>query len=107
MLKVEGLGVSCGGTPAIESLDFEIKCGEFVAILGPSGCGRSSMLNVISGLLPQTQGLVEVHNLPLYNPGRAAPKLGYMFQPHRLLPLRTVKQNLELVLAAADVPKDE
>ncbi|WP_421951969.1 ABC transporter ATP-binding protein [Pelagibacterium sp.] len=106
VLKVEGIGVSYAGNPAIGSLDFEIKRGEFVAILGPSGCGKSSMLNVISGLLPPTRGVVEVENLPLYDAGRSAPKLGYVFQAHRLLPWRTVKQNLELVLAASDVPRD-
>ncbi|WP_158541615.1 ABC transporter ATP-binding protein [Pelagibacterium lacus] len=107
VLKVEGLQVSYGSIPAISSLDFEIKRGEFVAILGPSGCGKSSMLNVISGLLPPTRGVVEVDSRPLYDAGRHAPKLGYVFQAHRLLPWRTVKQNLELVLAASDVPRDQ
>lgn len=108
VLKVENLSVSYGASRAIERLDFEIRRGEFVAILGPSGCGKSSMLNVLSGLMAPTTGLVEVDRLPLYDPGRReAPRLGYVFQTHRLLPWRTVRQNLELALSASDVPKAE
>ncbi len=106
VLKVAGMGVSYGGVQAISRFDFEVKQGEFVAVLGPSGCGKSSMLNVISGLLEPTRGEVTVNGRPLYGEGRQDPKLGYVFQNHRLLPWRTVKQNLELALASSDVPRE-
>ncbi|WP_339885688.1 ABC transporter ATP-binding protein [Vreelandella maris] len=107
VLKVANLSIAYGESQAISRLDFEIHKGEFVAILGPSGCGKSSMLNVISGLLEPTGGEVMVDDLPLYDPGRHTPKLGYVFQSHRLLPWRTVKQNLELALSASDVPREQ
>lgn len=106
VLKVEGMGVSYSGVQAISRFDFEINQGEFVAVLGPSGCGKSSMLNVISGLLEPTRGKVTVNGQPLYGPGSKAPRLGYVFQNHRLLPWRTVRQNLELALASSDVPRE-
>lgn len=107
VLSVEGVGVSYGASEAVNRLDFEIRQGEFVAIVGPSGCGKSTMLNVISGLLPPTRGVVRVAGDVLYQGGAKAPKLGYVFQAHRLLPWRTVRQNLELVLAASDVPRQD
>ncbi|MBB4023945.1 MULTISPECIES: ABC transporter ATP-binding protein [Actibacterium] len=106
VLKVVDLGVSYGETPAIAQLDFEVKRGEFVAILGPSGCGKSSMLNVLSGLMAPTRGRVVVDGDELYLPRSKDPRLGYVFQAHRLLPWRTVRQNLEIVLGASDVPRD-
>lgn len=105
VLAVEDLGVSYGSQQAVGRLDFAIHKGEFVAIVGPSGCGKSTMLNVISGLLQPTRGIVKVEGDQLYLANSAAPRLGYVFQAHRLLPWRTVKQNLEIVLAASDVPK--
>ena len=106
VLKVTDLGVSYGDSEAVSRLDFEIRRGEFVAILGPSGCGKSSMLNVLSGLNAPSRGRVFVEGAELFRPGSTAPRLGYVFQSHRLLPWRTVRQNLEIALAASSVPKD-
>jgi len=108
VLDVRGLTVTYGATGrlAIERIDLQVGKGEFVAIVGPSGCGKSTMLNVLSGLLAPTRGTVAVEGAPIYGTGARAPHLGYVFQGHRLLPWRTVKQNLELVLAASDVPRD-
>jgi len=107
VLKVEDLGVAYGASEAVAQLDFEIKRGEFVAILGPSGCGKSSMLNVISGLKAPSRGRVFVEEKELFTPKSKAPRLGYVFQSHRLLPWRTVRQNLEMALAPSGVPRSE
>lgn len=107
VLRVEDLGVSYGESEAVRKLDFDIKRGEFVAILGPSGCGKSSMLNVISGLNAPSRGRVWVEGAELFTAASKAPRLGYVFQSHRLLPWRTVQQNLEIALAASSVPKAE
>jgi len=106
VLHVEDLGVSFGGLEAIAKIDISVARGEFIAILGPSGCGKSTLLNVLSGLLPPTRGTVSVEGRPMYRPESEAPHVGYVFQEHRLLPWRTVKQNLELVLASSKVPQD-
>ena len=106
VLSVTDLGVSYGRQEAVARLDFNVGRGEFVAIVGPSGCGKSTMLNVLSGLLPPSRGSVSVEGQPLFGPNRTAPKLGYVFQAHRLLPWRTVRQNLQLVLDASDVPPE-
>lgn len=107
VLRAENLGVSFGAYEAVHRLDFDIRRGEFVAILGPSGCGKSSMLNVISGLNPPTRGQVFVEGQKLFTPRAQAPRLGYVFQSHRLLPWRSVRKNLEIALAASSVPREE
>ena len=107
VLRVEDLGVSYGSYEAVNRLDFDIRRGEFVAILGPSGCGKSSMLNVISGLNPPSRGTVHVEDQPLFTSKSKAPRLGYVFQSHRLLPWRSVRKNLEIALAASSVPQHE
>ncbi|WP_226552919.1 ABC transporter ATP-binding protein [Celeribacter naphthalenivorans] len=105
VLKAVNLGVTYGQSEAVAQLDFDIKRGEFVAILGPSGCGKSSMLNVISGLRAPSKGRVLVEDEELFTAQSKPPRLGYVFQSHRLLPWRTVRQNLEIALAASQVPR--
>src|SRR4051794_40491416 len=68
--------------------------GEFVALVGPSGCGKTTTLNIAAGLDPDFKGRIRLPTAP----GRSRPVLGYMFQNPRLLPWRTVYQNLALVL---------
>ncbi|WP_434286892.1 ABC transporter ATP-binding protein [Celeribacter sp. SCSIO 80788] len=106
VLKAVNLGVSYGESEAVAQLDFDIRRGEFVAILGPSGCGKSSMLNVISGLRAPSKGRVLVEEEELFTARSKPPRLGYVFQSHRLLPWRTVRQNLEIALAASEVPRN-
>jgi NitT/TauT family transport system ATP-binding protein len=106
VLSVQNVSVSYGNSEAIRNHTFEIRSGEFVAIVGPSGCGKSTMLNAIAGLLPPTTGVISVEGKRLYGADHQDPRLGYVFQAHRLLPWRTVKQNLELVLASSAVPRD-
>lgn len=107
VIRVDDLGVSYGNVPVISNLAFGVRRGEIVCVVGPSGCGKSTMLNVLSGLLEPTVGTVSVNDQVLYQSGQPLPRLGYVFQTHRLLPWRTVRQNLELVLKAADIPKPE
>ncbi|GEO14847.1 ABC transporter ATP-binding protein [Microvirga aerophila] len=71
-----------------ENLSVELEDGEVCAIVGPSGVGKSSLLQMVAGLDRDFAGSIE---------GGAQP-LGYLFQSPRLLPWRTVRQNLELVM---------
>ena len=60
VLKVDGLRKEFGGLVAVNDVSFEIGEGEFVGLIGPNGCGKSTTFNCISGLLDQTAGSVEV-----------------------------------------------
>jgi ABC-type nitrate/sulfonate/bicarbonate transport system ATPase subunit len=71
-----------------ENLSFELADGEVCAIVGSSGIGKSSLLQIVAGLDREFDGVIT--NLPQ--------PVGYLFQSPRLLPWRTARQNLELVL---------
>jgi NitT/TauT family transport system ATP-binding protein len=79
---------------ALKDLRFAVPPGELACVFGPSGCGKTTLLNIIAGLDRDFEGRVA---LPV-DAQRRAPVLGYVFQTPRLLPWRTVGQNIELVL---------
>jgi NitT/TauT family transport system ATP-binding protein len=77
---------------ALNGLDFEMSGQSFVSMVGPSGCGKSTFLNIVSGIEEPTSGSVSV----TADDGSPA-RLGYVFQDARLLPWRTVEDNLNYV----------
>lgn len=82
----------------LEDLHLTLGENEFVCLVGPSGCGKTTLLNLIAGLDRDFEGRIDF-NLP------KSPVLGYVFQEPRLLPWRTVRENLELVLPPGHDPK--
>jgi len=96
-LKVDGLRKEFGGLVAVEDVSFEIGEGEFVGLIGPNGCGKSTIFNCISGLLDKTAGTVEVFGRDVSNkrPDEIQ-KLGLTrtFQHTRLWRQMTVIENL-------------
>jgi ABC-type nitrate/sulfonate/bicarbonate transport system ATPase subunit len=83
--------------PAIADLSLTLETGEFVCLVGPSGCGKTTLLNIIAGLDKNYQGeILAAESQP--------PKIGYVFQNPRLLPWRTVRENIELVLPKQTSP---
>jgi len=79
---------------ALQDLRLRARHGEFVCVLGPSGCGKTTLLNIIAGLDRDYEGHAKLPSVP----GRTAPVLGYVFQEPRLLPWRTVVENIEIAL---------
>ena len=59
-LKINELTKDFGGLRAVDNISFEIQQGEFVGLIGPNGCGKTTTFNCISGLLEATSGCVEV-----------------------------------------------
>jgi NitT/TauT family transport system ATP-binding protein len=107
-ISIDSLRISYDGrTPVVEDLDMVVQQGDFVSVLGPSGCGKSTLLHALSGLLEPASGTVVVGGRRVHKGARDAPAVGYVFQDHRLLPWRTVAQNIRLVLQAGDVPDNE
>lgn len=108
-IRVEGLRVSYDGTTlALADLDMVAGRGDFVAVLGPSGCGKSTLLHAMSGVLQPQAGTIEIGGHQVQGSmGPDAPLIGYVFQDHRLLPWRSVAQNISIVLRANGVPRTE
>lgn len=72
ILQVSGLKVSYGGIAAVKGIDFEIKPGELVALIGANGAGKSSTLNALAGIIQVSGGEIEfnrnsVSHLPAYD----------------------------------------
>ena len=77
---------------AIKNLKFSLGSHEFICLVGPSGCGKTTLLNTIAALDNDFDGEI------LVGKQHINPKIGYVFQNPRLLPWRTVRENIELAL---------
>jgi NitT/TauT family transport system ATP-binding protein len=93
---------------AVDDLSLEIMTGELVALLGKTGCGKSTMFNMIAGLLEPTTGSLLVGGKdPFRDFSEFRGKVGIVFQGDRLLPWRTAIENVELGLEMLDIPRDQ
>ncbi len=81
----------------LDDVNLRLNDNEIVALLGRSGCGKSTLLRIISGLMPPTQGDVEIANHPVVG---AASEVAMVFQSFALFPWLTVLENVELGLEA-------
>lgn len=92
-LKVEGLSKTYPGAsePVFEGVHFGIRQGEFVCIIGHSGCGKTTILNVLAGLEEASAGHVFMAEREVAGPSLDR---GVVFQGHALMPWLTVRQNI-------------
>ena len=88
----------------LDHVDFEVKPGEIIAILGKSGSGKSTLLRLLAGLVNTTSGEVYFHHQLVHEPVAG---LTMIFQHFALLPWLTVLENVELGLEAQGIPKKE
>jgi putative ABC transport system ATP-binding protein len=99
--------------PAVDHVSFSISAGEFVALLGTSGSGKSSLLNLIAGLDTPTSGSVAVAGRDLARMSREElaryrrSTVGMVFQAFNLVPAMTVLENVELPMRFAEVPREQ
>ncbi|WP_257255053.1 MULTISPECIES: ABC transporter ATP-binding protein [unclassified Endozoicomonas] len=84
-----------GPFTALKGVDLKISKGEFVSLIGHSGCGKSTVLNIVAGLYQATTGGVVLNGKEVREPG---PERAVVFQNHSLLPWLTAYQNVELAV---------
>jgi NitT/TauT family transport system ATP-binding protein len=89
---------------AVEDASLDVADGEFVAIVGPTGCGKTTLLNVAAGLIAPSAGTIAVLGRPLQGLNRAA---GYLFQAEALFPWKTALENVAIGLDIVGVDKKD
>ena len=96
-LSQVGIEFPTDGEPfrALQNVNLSIQKGEFISLIGHSGCGKSTVLNIIAGLYQASEGGVILEGREVDEPG---PDRAVVFQNHALLPWLTVYQNVELAV---------
>lgn len=98
-LELSQVGISFptpkGPFCALQDVNLKIKQGEFVSLIGHSGCGKSTVLNIVAGLYQATTGGVILNGREVTEPG---PERAVVFQNHSLLPWLSAYQNVELAV---------
>jgi branched-chain amino acid transport system permease protein len=99
LLEVRGLGKRFGGLVALQGVSFDIRAGEIVALIGPNGAGKSTLFNLVTGVLPPSEGEVLLQGTRIETrPPRAIAALGVArtFQHVRLRPTMTCLENVAI-----------
>ncbi len=106
-VELENLSKRWGSVVGADSINLDIRDGEFVAFLGPSGCGKTTTLLMVAGIYKPTEGFVRFDGRIV---NQVAPKdrnVGMVFQSYALYPHMTVFQNISYPLKLKKIPKEE
>ncbi len=87
---------------ALKDVSLHIEAGEFVVIVGASGCGKTTLLNLIAGFIPPTKGHIFLNGSEVRG---IDPRCGMIFQQYALFPWKTVQHNVEFGLKMKGMPK--
>lgn len=97
----------------LDDVSLDIEATEFVSLMGPSGTGKTTLLNLVAGIDRPTAGRLVVNGTPITELSRTrlaswrASNIGYIFQTHNLIPVLTAYENVELPLLLLRMSRDE
>ena len=104
-LEIKNITGGYNGKKVIENISFSVNTGEIISIIGPSGTGKTTLFNIIAGLLkPLNEGKIYLNEKDIT--GKRG-YVGYMLQKDLLLPFKTVLENITLPLIIKGIKKDE
>lgn len=112
-LVVENVGVDFGGISVLQGVSLSLQAGESMAVTGPSGSGKSSLLACVTGLIRPTRGSVTTNGIRVFDLSESAraayrrTQLGLVFQDADLLPELSVEENVALTLLFDGVRRAE
>jgi NitT/TauT family transport system ATP-binding protein len=106
VLEFEAVALELGGRTIVADIGFTVARGEFVSVIGASGCGKTTLLRLLAGLIAPSHGKVRLDGRPVTTPSR---QVALVFQDYgrALLPWRTATGNVSLALEAMGVPPAE
>jgi NitT/TauT family transport system ATP-binding protein len=106
LIDLKDVNVTLGDRLILSNITLDIRRGEFLCIVGGSGCGKTTLLRAVAGLVQPSSGTVTVGGAPVLEPRR---DVAVVFQDYgkALLPWRTAAANVELALEANGTPKRE
>ena len=107
MLKVSKLSVVIDNTVIVDDISFTVSTGETLAITGPSGIGKTTLLHAICGIIRTTHGTVHIDNVDITSLPTHKRGIGLVSQTGDLFPTMTVSQNIEFGLRISKVPKTD
>ena len=90
-IEVKNLTKRFGDLLVLDDMNFTIRKGEFLAIVGPTGCGKTTFLNCLSKLMPTSEGDIYIDGEPA-NPQKH--NISFVFQEPTCVPWRTVRENV-------------
>ena len=108
--KIEARGISSefatpsGPMLALRDVDLAAQAGEFVTLVGESGCGKTTFLRIVAGLLPPNRGEMRIDGVAVTGPSR---EVGIVFQQPVLLPWRTAMENVLLPAQVRGLPPEQ
>lgn len=97
-------GADGGQKTVLKNLDLQIPNGQFVCLVGETGCGKTTLLNMVAGLITPTSGQITVFGK---SPRDDPNDISYMFARDALMPWRTARANVELALEIRGVPRSQ
>ena len=106
-VELENLTKKWGDVVGVDSIDLDIKDGEFVVFLGPSGCGKTTTLLMVAGIYKPTAGAIRFDGRVVNQVAPKGRNIGMVFQSYALYPHMTVFQNISYPLRLTKTPKAE
>ena len=107
MLKVSNLSVEFGNTVIVDNISFTVPTGETLAITGPSGIGKTTLLHAICGIVRTTHGTIHIDNTDISSLPTHKRGIGLVSQTGDLFPTMTVSQNIEFGLRIVKMPQTD
>lgn len=107
LVSFEGVVKRFGDFVAVQKLDFEIKKGEFLAIMGSSGCGKTTTLRMLAGLEGPSEGVIRLSGKPINDLPTWSRDTPMVWQSLALFPFLNVRENVEFALKMRGVAKAE
>ena len=105
-ITLDDVGIELGGRTILQAVNLSLGRGEFLCVVGGSGCGKTTLLRAIAGLVPVSHGRISVDGVPMREPRQ---DVAVVFQDYgkALLPWRTAAGNIMLALEARNTPRAE